>query len=203
MGPELSLCLAAESRGGARGGAAAGVPLVQDDAAGGPLDIEAAFADAYQELRRLARSRLRSGGRNTVLDTTALVHETYLKLSRGAGLSFPDRPRFLVYAGRAMRSIIVDLVRQRQTERAGGDVALLTLTGDLVDAVPAGEAHILGVHEALQDLAQVDARMAQVVEMRYFGGMTDAEIGEALGVTDRTVRRDWEQARLFLAEALK
>lgn len=179
------------------------MPLTQDDAAGGPLDIEAAFAAAYQELRRLARSRLRSGGRNTVLDTTALVHETYLKLSRGAGLSFPDRPRFLVYAGRAMRSIIVDLVRQRQTERAGGDVALLTLTGDLVDAVPAGEAHILGVHEALQELAQVDARMAQVVEMRYFGGMTDAEIGEALGVTDRTVRRDWEQARLFLAEALK
>jgi RNA polymerase sigma factor (TIGR02999 family) len=167
------------------------------------LDVEQAFAGAYQELRRLARARLRGGGRNTVLDTTALVHETYLKLSRMAGVSFPDRPRFLVYAGRAMRSIIVDMVRQRRTERAGGDVAVLTLTGDLVDALPAEEAHILAVHEALQEMARVDPRMAQVVELRYFGGLTDAEIGTALGVTDRTVRRDWEQARLFLAEALK
>ncbi len=167
------------------------------------LNVEQAFAGAYQELRRLARSRLRGGGRNTVLDTTALVHEAYLKLSRNAGVSFPDRGRFLAYAGHAMRSIIVDLVRQRQTERAGGDVALLTLTGDVADAVPAEEAHILRVHEALDDMARVDPRMAQVVEMRYFAGMTDAEIASALGVTDRTVRRDWEQARLFLAEALK
>jgi len=94
-------------------------------------------------------------------------------------------------------------VRQRHTERAGGEYAMLTLTGDLVDALPAEEAHILRVHEALEEMAQVDERMARVVEMRYFGGLTDLEIGEALGVTDRTVRRDWEQARLFLAEALK
>ena len=72
-----------------------------------------------------------------------------------------------------------------------------------VDALPAEEEHILRVHEALQAMAAVDERMARVVEMRYFGGMTDIEIGEALGVTDRTVRRDWEQAKLFLAEALK
>ncbi len=167
-----------------------------------PFELEQAFADTYQELRRLARSRLRGGGRDAVLDTTALVHEAYLKLSRGAGVSFPDRPRFLVYAGKAMRSIIVDMVRQRQTERAGGDVALLTLTGDIAEQVPAQEDHILRVHEALDAMAAVDERMARVVEMRYFGGMTDLEIGEALGVTDRTVRRDWEQARLFLAEAL-
>ena len=177
--------------------------MSHDEPPGAPLDVEQAFAGAYQELRRVARARLRGGGRNTVLDTTALVHETYLKLSRSAGVSFPDRPRFLVYAGRAMRSIIVDLVRQRQTDRAGGDVALLTLTGDRVDAVPAQEEHILRVHEALQEMAQVDERMARVVEMRYFAGMTDAEIGAALGLTDRTVRRDWEQARLFLTEALK
>jgi RNA polymerase sigma factor (TIGR02999 family) len=169
-----------------------------------PLDLQQAFAGAYQELRRLARARLYGGGgRHTVLDTTALVHETYLKLSRQAGASFPDRARFLGYAGKAMRSIIVDMVRQRQTERAGGGVALLTLTGTVADALPAEEAHILRVHEALDAMAALDPRMAQVVEMRYFAGMTDAEIGLALGVTDRTVRRDWEQARLFLAEALK
>jgi RNA polymerase sigma factor (TIGR02999 family) len=183
--------------------AAPAQPTMDDTPAPPQMNVEEAFAGAYQELRRLARSRLRGGGRNTVLDTTALVHETYLKLNRMAGVSFPDRPRFLVYAGRAMRSIIVDMVRQRQTERAGGDLAMLTLTGDLVDALPAQEAHILGVHEALEAMAQVDERMARVVEMRYFGGLSDIEIGEALGVTDRTVRRDWEQAKLFLAEALK
>jgi RNA polymerase sigma factor (TIGR02999 family) len=176
---------------------------MDDDATPPGLDVEQAFAGAYPALRRLARARLRDGGRHTLLDTTALVHETYLKLSRQAGIAFPDRPRFLVYAGKAMRSIIVDWVRKRRTERAGGQVALLTLTGDLVDALPAEEAHILRVHEALQEMAQVDARMAHVVELRYFGGLTDLEIAEALGVTDRTVRRDWEQARLFLLEALK
>jgi RNA polymerase sigma factor (TIGR02999 family) len=167
------------------------------------MPVDEAFAGAYAELRRLARSRLRGGGRNTVLDTTALVHETYVKLSQRVDVRFPDRARFLVYAGRAMRSIIVDLVRHRQTARQGGDVAHVTLTGDVADAVPAEEEHILRVHEALQAMEQVDQRMARVVEMRYFGGLTDVEIAEALGVTDRTVRRDWEQARLFLADALK
>jgi RNA polymerase sigma factor (TIGR02999 family) len=171
----------------------------------GQASSDEMFELAYRELRQLARSRLRGGGRDVMLDTTALVHESYLKLSGSPHLRFPDRARFLVYAGRVMRSVIVDLVRQRQTERRGGDVPMLTLTGDVMDraGVQAQEEHILRVHEALQEMAQVDERMARVVEMRYFAGMSDAEIGEALGVTDRTVRRDWEQARLFLAEALR
>ena len=174
-----------------------------------PVDagnVDDFFAATYRELRRLARARLRSGGRDVMLDTTALVHESYLKLSRSqAALRFPDRARFLVYAGRVMRSVIVDLVRQRQTERHGGDLAMLTLTGDVVDqaGLPAREGHILRVHEALQEMAKLDERMTRVVEMRYFAGLSDAAIGAALGVTDRTVRRDWEQARLFLAEALR
>lgn len=189
-------------RRAAKNGALPPAPAAMPERDANPIDD--AFAGAYQELRRLAHARLRGGGRNAVLDTTALVHETYLKLSRGAAVpAFPDRARFLVYAGRAMRSIIVDLVRQRQAERHGGDVAHVTLTGDVIDALPAGEAHILRVHEALDEMATIDPRMAQVVEMRYFGGLSDAEIGAALGVSDRTVRRDWEQARLFLAEALK
>jgi RNA polymerase sigma factor (TIGR02999 family) len=152
----------------------------------------------------MAHSRLRGSGPHTVLDTTALVHESYLRLSKAAGLAFPDRARFLVYAGHVMRSVIVDLVRERQSQRRGGDAAHVTLTDSIAaDRAPAGEAEILAVHEALDQLARVDERMARVVEMRYYGGMTDAEIGEALGVTDRTVRRDWEEARLFLAVALR
>ncbi len=148
---------------------------------------------------------LRGSGRNTVLDTTALVHESYLRLSKSAELQFPDRVRFLVYAGRVMRSIIIDMVRQRQAERHGGDAQHLTLTGDVAErlGLDTGEEYILRVHEALAELEKVDERMARVVEMRYFGGLTDAEVAAALQVTDRTVRRDWQQARLFLAEALK
>jgi RNA polymerase sigma factor (TIGR02999 family) len=164
--------------------------------------VDAMFAATYRELRQLARARLRTGGRNTLLDTTALVHESYLRLSKGDA-QFPDRARFLVYASRAMRSIIVDFARQRLTERRGGDVAHVTFTVQLADGGHAGEEEIVRVHEALELLAHVDERMAKVVEMRYFGGLTEIEIAEALGVTDRTVRRDWEQARLFLADSLK
>lgn len=166
-------------------------------------DVDVFFAATYRELRQLARARLRSGGRNTILDTTALVHESYLRLSKANDIQFPDRARFLVYAGRAMRSIIVDFARQRLTDRRGGDVAHITYTVQLADGSATGEQEILRVHEALEELARVDERMAKVVEMRYFGGLTEMEIAEALGVTDRTVRRDWEHARLFLADALK
>lgn len=171
-----------------------------------PSQLDALYADAYRELRRLARARLHGGGRNTVLDTTALVHESYLRLARHGGeIAFADRLRFMVYAGHVMRSVIIDLVRERQAERRGGDAAHVTLTTQLGEhlAGDAGEAEILRVHEALDELAKLDARMAQVVELRYFAGMTEGEIGQALGVTERTVRRDWQQARLFLAEALR
>ena len=102
-----------------------------------------------------------------------------------------------------MRSIIVDLARARQSERRGGDAAHTTLGTDVRDNVPAGEDEIMDVHEALEQLALLDARLAKVVEMRYFGGLRETEIAEALGVNERTVRRDWEKARLLLAAALR
>lgn len=183
----------------------ADTPAAPVPVGGSPGQLDALYADAYRELRRLARARLHGGGRNTVLDTTALVHESYLRLARHGEVEFADRLRFMVYAGRVMRSVIIDLVRERQAERRGGDAAHVTLTTQLGEhiAADAGEAEILRVHEALDELAKLDPRMAQVVELRYFAGMTELEIAQALGVTDRTVRRDWQQARMFLAEALK
>lgn len=166
-------------------------------------DVDSLFGSTYRELRAMARARLHGGGRNTLLDTTALVHEAFLKISANPNVRFPDRPRFLVYAGRAMRSIIVDFARERMTGRRGGDAVHVTYTFQLADGSAAGEREILRLHEALDELTKVDERMAKVVEMRYFGGLTETEIAEALGVTDRTVRRDWEQARLFLADALR
>jgi RNA polymerase sigma factor (TIGR02999 family) len=163
------------------------------------------FAACYRELRRMAHARLRQSSHDAVLDTTMLVHESYLKLARGAGARFPDRPSFLAYAGRAMRSIIVDMARERQSDRRGNNAPHLTLTGAGADALPdpGAEDVVLRVHEALDELAKVDPRMAQVVELKYFGGLLETEVAQALGVTDRTVRRDWEQARLLLATALK
>ena len=169
-------------------------------------DAEAAdslFAATYAELRKLARGRLRSGGRNTFLDTSSLVHESYLRFVGAGRLRLTDRIHFMRWAGRVMRSVIVDFARRRQADRRGGAVAPITLTTQMGAQAPGGEHEILRVHEALDELASLDPRMAQVVEMRYFGGMTEPEIAEALGVTDRTVRRDWEKARLLLREALK
>ena len=152
----------------------------------------------YSEMRRLARARLAGGGRYTLLDTTALVHESFLRLQHANHLTVNDSQHFLAYATTTMRSVIVDYVRRRKAERRGGGVAQTTLDTEL-DPPGASDEEILVVHDALEVLATIDFRLVLVVEMRYFGGLTDIEIGQALGVTDRTVRRDWDRARLLLA----
>lgn len=157
----------------------------------------------YRELQQLARARLRRSGAITLLDTTALVHEGYLRWQRAQGLSFADRRHFFAYAAQAMHSVVVDWVRARQAERRGGGAEHLPLDTAIVDGASAPADEILRVHEAMAELAATDARLATVVQMRYFGGLRDAEIAEALGLTERTVQRDWQKARLLLSLALK
>ncbi len=171
---------------------------------GDPEATERLFAATYPELRKLARIRLRAGGRRqTLLDTASLVNESYLRFAGAGQLQIADRLHFLRWAAKVMRSIIVDFARRRAAARRGGGRIRVTWTPDVDRAEPASEGEIVRVHEALDELATVDARMAQIVEMRYFGGMREVEIAEALGVTDRTVRREWEKARLLLREALE
>lgn len=177
--------------------------LIGQLAAGDETARERLFATAYDELRKLARSRLRDGGRNTYLDTTALVHESYLRFLHGGRLRSEDRRAFFAYASRVMRSVIIDSVRERQAARRGGEQTELTLDTQISSELPAGEEEVMDVHEALLKLEEAEPRLAQVVEMRYFGGYTETEIAEALDVTERTVRRDWEKARLLLLAALK
>jgi RNA polymerase sigma factor (TIGR02999 family) len=166
--------------------------------------LHALFEFAYGDLTRLARARLRACSRGTLLDTTSLVHESYLRFAQAHDVRIQNRKHFLRYAGQVMRCVIVDIVRQRMTERRGGDLKKTTLNTDAGATRDAqGEREILQVHEALEELSKLDVRLGQVVEMRYFGGMTDSEIAEALGITDRTVRRDWEKARVLLAHALR
>jgi RNA polymerase sigma factor (TIGR02999 family) len=160
------------------------------------------FSQLYGELAKLARSRLARSGRSTLLDTSALVNEAYLRLSRAEGVQAEDRHRYLAYASRAMRSVIVDHVRARAAERRGGGALRVTLNTEVSESVAADETELLRIDEALRELALADERAARVVEMRYFGGLTEEEIARALGVSDRTVRRAWEKGRLLLATIL-
>jgi RNA polymerase sigma factor (TIGR02999 family) len=164
---------------------------------------DALFAAAYAELHRLARARLRDGGRNTLLDTTGLVHESYLRFVSGGALRAEDRRAFFAYASQVMRSVIVNSARDRIAQKRGGEHRPLTLSTQLAADLAQDEETILKVHDALQALEQADARLAQVAQMRYFGGYSEREIAETLGITDRTVQRDWEKARLILAAALR
>jgi RNA polymerase sigma factor (TIGR02999 family) len=161
------------------------------------------FTGLYAELHALARSRVHRNTPITLLDTTALLHESYLRLTKLGTLKVTSRAHFLAYAARAMRSIIVDFGRQRLAERRGGGVPDVPLDTESAQSIPSGEEEVLRVHEALQELATVDERVVRVVEMRYFGGLTEEDIAEALGVTTRTVQRDWEKARLLLSIALR
>jgi RNA polymerase sigma factor (TIGR02999 family) len=167
-----------------------------------PPSVQALFPLLYNELRRLARSRLASGGRHTLLDTASLVHEAFLRMQREGGVSLNDREHFLAYAATTMRSVVIDFVRRRNADRRGGGVEHVTLDTRAAEQLGASDDEILAVHDALETLAKVDPRLVSVVEMRYFAGLSDAEIAAALGLSDRTVRRDWDRARLLLAEML-
>jgi RNA polymerase sigma factor (TIGR02999 family) len=167
-----------------------------------PPSVQALFPLLYNELRRLARSRLAAGGRHTLLDTASLVHEAYLRMQRDGGVALNDREHFLAYAATTMRSVVIDFVRRRNADRRGGGVEHVTLDTRAAEELGASDDEILAVHDALETLAKVDPRLVSVVEMRYFAGLSDLEIAAALGLSDRTVRRDWDRARLLLAEML-
>jgi len=177
--------------------------LIQQARGGDEAALHLVFAATYQDLRRLAHLRLSDHQRGPVLDTTALVHESFLRFAKAGDLRIEDRQHFLRYAGQTMRSVMVDCARERQAERRGGGAKHVPLTGRFGGSTDAADENvILKVHEALEELARHDQRMTQVVEMRYFAGMTEVEIAGALQVTERTVRRDWEKARAILATAL-
>ena len=159
------------------------------------------FQAVYPELRRIAHTRLRRGFPDPDLGTTALVNECYLKLRDAERVEAGDRAHFFSYTASAMRSIVVDIARARASERRGGQALHVTLDDEQASDSGA-EDEIIRVHEALEEIGQLDPRLVKLVEMRYFAGMSDLEIADALDVTDRTVRRDWQKARVLLAAAL-
>jgi RNA polymerase sigma factor (TIGR02999 family) len=169
---------------------------------GGALQVDRIVELLYPQLRRIAHARLGHRDDRLLLDTGSLVNETYLHLLGAKRLRANDRGHFLAYAAQVMRNVVVDTVRQRQAQRRGGG-GFVTLDTAALDSAPAAaDADALRVHEALEELAQVDPRLVEVVEMRYFAGLSAREIAECLGVSSSTVEREWEKARLFLFRVL-
>jgi RNA polymerase sigma factor (TIGR02999 family) len=160
-----------------------------------------AYRVLYPELCRIARARLRVNRPDTLLDTEALVLESYLHMVDVDGAAFESRRHFYAYAAKVMRHIVIDFARRHQAERHGRDFARVTLGTDLA-ASEVESASVLDVERALKALEALDTELSQVVEMRYFGGYDDAEIATALEVTERTVRRYWDKARMFMLTQL-
>ncbi|HEY5852102.1 MAG TPA: ECF-type sigma factor [Lysobacter sp.] len=172
--------------------------LLRDARSGEPMALGRAYAVIYDELRRHARRHL--GSRNSTLTPTVLVNEVYLKLSN-ADIDPRDRNHLFALSARAMRHIVIDYARRAGTDKRGAQMMQVTLTENLLDPRPEAAA-VIALDGALRKLADVDARLAQVVEWRYFGGYSEAQVAESLGVTVRTVQRDWRKARAFLGAAL-
>ena len=157
---------------------------------------------AYRELRAIAHCRLAARGGEGTLSTTALVHEAYLKLADQSHARWRDRSHFHAVASLAMRHVLVDCAKARHALKRGGMQRRITLDDDEFGVDDQAEA-LLQLDDALHRLAEFDPRLARVVECRFFGGLTEQEIADALGVTVRTVRRDWTKARVLLRRVLE
>jgi len=179
--------------------------LLHDARDGDRAALDRLFPRLYDELRRLAHARLRRH-RGETLNTTALVHEAYLKLTAGEAPSFSDRAHFFALAARSMRFVLVDYARERTAQKRGGDQSPITfderLGGPRTDA-DVEALDLLTLNDALDRLAAASERLAEVVELRFFGGMQHEEIAEATGRSIATVKRDWRRARAWLYQAMR
>jgi len=178
------------------------MPIESPPPPGEDLTVEQMLPLVYEELRLLARRRLRDERAGHTLDTNALVHEAYLRLAGREGVAWRDRPRFFALASRVMRNVLVDHARRRAAAKRGDGVGAATLHDD-VAAVDPRTTDFLAVHDALQQLEAHDPRLVQVVECRFFAGCTAAETADALSMSLRTVERDWMRAKAYLHDILE
>jgi len=171
--------------------------LVARAETGDPAAKDALFATLYGELHRLAQSHLHRSAGPLTLGATTLLHETYLNIASRDELAFPDRARFLAYAWRAMRGLVIDYLRTRNASKRGGELTFTSL--DEAQEQPAEEhADLLALSAALDRLATLDPPLAELVDLKFFSGFSFADIAGLRGVSERTVQRDWAKARLIL-----
>jgi RNA polymerase sigma factor (TIGR02999 family) len=159
------------------------------------------FTLLYEELHRLAKSQLARSPGDLTLGTTTLLHEAYLNMTARATVAFPDRARFMAYAARAMRGLIIDHARGRQARKRGSDFVFSPLPDALEDpSSRRPDLELIG--GALDELAALEPRLAQVVDLKFFCGFSFEEIASMWGISERTVQRDWEKARIYLHRAI-
>lgn len=171
--------------------------LLADAEKGDTSAADRLFAMLYAELHRLAKAQLARSAVGGTLGTTTLLHEAYLSMSEREGTVFPDRGRFMAYAARAMRGLIIDHARERGAQKRGGEFVFTPADETLMDP-GADRPDLERVGAALDALAAVEPRLAQVVELKFFCGFSFEEIAALWGVSDRTVQRDWAKARIYL-----
>jgi RNA polymerase sigma factor (TIGR02999 family) len=162
---------------------------------------DAVFALLYEELHRMARRELARRGGGVTLSATTLLHDAYLSISQREGVAFPDRNRYMGYASRVMRGLIIDYARSRQAQKRGGQFEITSISTDVADPMTDAE-ELRRISEVLDELAAIDERQVKVVDLKFFCGFSFVEIAEMLGVTERTIQRDWEKARIFLYRRL-
>ncbi|HWW95711.1 MAG TPA: ECF-type sigma factor [Vicinamibacteria bacterium] len=163
---------------------------------------DALFAALYSDLHRLAKRQLARSGAGVTLGATTLLHEAYLDISQREGAVFPDRGRFMAYAAKVMRGLIIDYARSRQAQKRGGGFEITSLSGEAGDRV-ADAKELVRISAALDELAALDPSLAQVVDLKFFCGFSFTEIAAMRGVSARTVQRQWEKARLYLHHTIR
>jgi RNA polymerase sigma factor (TIGR02999 family) len=174
--------------------------LVASAERGDRAAADALFEALYAELHHLAQRQLALRGGGVTLGATTLLHEAYVQIAGREGIAFPDRARFMGYAARVMRGLIIDYARRRRALKRGGSFEICSLDAEAGDAADPRE--LSGISEALDSLAEVEPRLAEIVDLKFFCGFSFAEIAAMQGASDRTVQRDWEKARIFLHGAL-
>ena len=162
---------------------------------------DALFITLYAELHRLARRELNRRGPVGGFGVTTLLHEAYLSMSGKAGTDFVDHARFMAYAARVMRGLIIDDVRRRQSEKRGGLFHITSLDTELAGSV-AGPQRLLQISNALDELAEIEPNLAEIIDLKFFCGFSFAEIAAMRNVSERTIQRSWEKGRLYLHHAI-
>ena len=166
------------------------------------ISTDALFASLYDELHRLAKRELYRQWGQPGLSVTTLLHEAYIDMSGRDGAAFPDQARFMGYASRVMRGLIIDRARSGGAIKRGGEFEITSLEMD-VPAAPVDPADLTAIGDALDQLAEVEPDVAQVVDLKFFCGFSFAEIAKLLGVSERTAQRDWDKARILLQRYLQ
>ena len=169
---------------------------------GEPAAAESLFTALYAELHRIARRQLARHGWGVTIGATSLLHEAYFKLSQHDPERFPDEQRFMGYAARVMRNLIIDYARNRQAQKRGGKFELTTISTDVAESV-SDSAELTALGAALDELASVDPMLADVVDLKFFCGFSVPEIAAMKRVSERTIERSWQKARLFLHRTVR